>query len=147
MTTGTVETWPALPYEDWEPTKQTLHRYTQIVGKVRMALVPFRNHWWHVTLYVTARGLSTGPMPYGDLDVEIAFDLLEHRLHVLTSHGRARELDLTHRPACATFYRELFAALDELGVRVDIHPQPFDLGDSPAFPDDTLHDSYDAGAV
>jgi hypothetical protein len=61
----TMSSWPELPYEAWEPTKQTLHRYTQIVGKVRMALVPPRNHWWHVTLYVTERGLSTGPMPYG----------------------------------------------------------------------------------
>lgn len=147
MTTGTVEAWPALPYEEWEPTKQTLHRYAQIVGKVRMALVPFRNHWWHVTLYVTARGLSTGPMPYGERDVEIALDLLEHRLRVQTSDGRARELDVTDRPACADFYRALFAALDGVGVRVDIDPEPFDLGDSPAFPDDTLHDSYDADAV
>ena len=63
--------WPALPYADWEPTKQTLHRYAQIVGKVRMALVPPRNHWWHVSLYVTARGVSTGPMPAGDRTAEI----------------------------------------------------------------------------
>ena len=62
-----MDAWPGLPYEDWRPTKQTLHRYSQMVGKVRMALVPPRNHWWHVTLYVCARGLTTGPMPHGDL--------------------------------------------------------------------------------
>ncbi len=110
--------WPALPYRDWEPTKQTLHRYCQIVGKVRMALVPPRNHWWHVTLYVTATGLSTGPMPYGDRDVEIAFDLLRHRLVVATSDGQERELDLRARPACADVYAELFAMLRDLGVDV-----------------------------
>ena len=64
MSLGTLSQWPALPYAEWEPTKQTLHRYTQIVGKIRMALVPFRNHWWHVTLQPVTRGLSTGPMPY-----------------------------------------------------------------------------------
>lgn len=142
------QAWPELPYDEWEPTKQTLHRYAQIVGKVRLALVPSLNHWWHVTLYVTARGLSTGPMPTGDgRDVEIALDLVDHRLRVLTSDGRTRDFDLTQRPACADFYRDLFAALGDLGVVVEIHPQPFDLGESPAFPEDTVHDSYDADAV
>src|SRR3954463_5763629 len=81
----TMSNWPELPYRAWEPTKQTLHRYTQIVGKVRMALVPPRNHWWHVTLYVAERGLSTGPMPYEDRDVAVDFDLLEHQLLVSAS--------------------------------------------------------------
>jgi hypothetical protein len=147
MSTTTRTAWPPLPYEDWEPTKQTLHRYAQIVGKVRMALVPFRNHWWHVTLYVGTRGLTTGPMPDGDRDVEIALDLLDHRVRVVTSDGEERGFDLTRRPACAEFYRDLFAALDDLGVRADIHPEPFDLGQSPPFPHDTVHDSYDPDAV
>jgi uncharacterized protein DUF5996 len=139
--------WPPLPYEDWLPTKQTVHRYTQIVGKVRMALVPFRNHWWHVTLYVTARGLSTGPMPAGDREAEIAFDFVEHRLVVTTSDGGHRALDLTHRPACAHVYTDLFAALDDLGVQVEIRPVPFDLGDSPPFDEDREHRHYDPDAV
>jgi len=83
--------WPALPYEQWAATKRTLHRYTQIVGKVRMALVPPRNHWWHVTLYLGTRGLTTGPMPDGDRHVEIAFDLLDHRrrlVNVVDHHRR-----------------------------------------------------------
>jgi len=138
--------WPALPYADWEPTKQTLHRYAQIVGKVRMALVPFRNHWWHVTLYVSARGLTTGPMPYGDETVEIEFDFLAHRLQVRSSDGREAGFALRDRLPCAQFYEDLFAALREVGVEVEILAKPYDL-DGPAFPDDTTHESYDADAV
>lgn len=139
--------WPALPYADWEPTKQTLHRYTQMVGKVRMALVPPRNHWWHVTLYVSARGLTTGPMPAGGRTVEVELDFIDHRLEVRASDGRTAGFGLRERPACAHFYADLFAALDEVGVDASIRPHPFDLGDSPAFPDDTENDSYDADAV
>lgn len=141
------ESWPPLPYQDWEPTKQTLHRYIQIVGKIRMALVPSRNHWWHVTLLPSTRGLSTGPMPHAGRDVEIELDLLEHRLLISTSDGQDRTSPLGQRPACADFYHEVFATLEELGVDVAIRPEPFDLGESPAFPDDTLHGSYDADAV
>ena len=139
--------WPQLPYEHWEPTKQTVHRYAQIVGKVRMALVPFRNHWWHVTLYVSARGLTTGPMPCGDLTAEIEFDFIEHRLEVRTSQGRAAGFDLRERPACADFFSQLFATLAAVGVHVTIHPKPFDLGDSPPFESDTINHSYDPDAV
>jgi Family of unknown function (DUF5996) len=139
--------WPELPYPDWKPTKETLHRYAQIVGKVRMALVPPRNHWWHVTLYVSARGLTTGPMPHGGLTVEIELDFVDHRAHVRTSDGTAVAFPLRDRLACAQFYGDLFAALHEAGVDVEIHARPFDLGDSPPFPQDTLHDSYDADAV
>jgi hypothetical protein len=147
MTPAGTEAWPALPYEDWKPTKETLHRFTQMVGKVRMGLVPFRNHWWHVTLYVSAHGLTTGPMPCGDLTAEIELDFVDHRLHVRTSRGRAASFPLRERLSCAQFYRDLFAALGDVGVEIAIHPRPFDLGDSPAFPDDTIHDSYDAVAV
>ena len=139
--------WPALPYADWEPTKQTLHRYAQVLGKIRMALTPPLNHWWHVTLYVSARGLRTGPMPYGDGTVEIELDFVDHRLAVRTSRGQTAGFALRERPACAHFYADLFAALADVGVDVEISPQPFDLGDSPPFPDDTEHGSYDAGAV
>ena len=147
MTTPPTRVWPPLPYEDWEPTKQTLHRFAQIVGKVRMSLVPFRNHWWHVTLAVSAHGLTTGPMPFGDLDVEIELDFVDHRLHVRSSEGHEAGFALRDRLPCARFYSDLFAALSDAGVDVDIDPRPFDLGDSPAFPDDTFHDRYDADAV
>ena len=141
------ESWPALPYEDWRPTKETLHRFTQIVGKVRMALVPPRNHWWHVTLYVTAHGLTTGPMPYGGLTVEIELDFVDHRVHIRTSEGRRASFALRDRLPCARFYSDVFTALRDVGVDVDILALPFDLGDSPPFPDDTEHNSYDAAAV
>jgi hypothetical protein len=141
------EAWPALPYEEWRPTKETLHRFAQIVGKVRMALVPPRNHWWHVTLYVSAHGLTTGPMPYGDLTVEIELDFVDHRVHVRTSEGRRANFALRDRQPCARFYSDLFTALRQVGVAVEILARPYDLGDSPAFPDDTVHDSYDAEAV
>lgn len=143
----TSEAWPPLPYRPWEPTKQTLHRYTQIVGKVRMALVPPRNHWWHVTLYPTATGISTGLMPYGDRGLEIAFDLVAHRLDVISSDGRRAGFPLRDGTACADVYRRLFDALAELGVDVDINPAPFDLGDSPRLDRDGEHEAYDADAV
>jgi uncharacterized protein DUF5996 len=147
MSRSTPARWPSLSSDEWEPTRQTLHRYLQMVGKVRMALVPFRHHWWHTTLQLATRGLTTGPMPYRDGEVEISFDLLDHRLLILTSDGRERRVDLGARPACADFYRDLFDALDELDVRVHIRPVPYDLGEGPAFPEDTVHRSYEADAV
>jgi hypothetical protein len=139
--------WPALPYEEWEPTKQTLHRYAQILGKVRMALSPPRNHWWHVTLYVSAHGLTTGPMPAGDETAEIELDVLEHRVRVRTSAGGEAGFALRDRLPCARFYADLFGALGEVGVEASILAKPFDLGDGPPFADDLEHDSYDAEAV
>jgi hypothetical protein len=144
---STQNSWPPLPYADWQPTKETLHRYAQIIGKIRMSLVPFRNHWWHVTLLPTTRGLTTGPMPQGGRAVEIVLDFIDHRVHITSSDGQHRTLALGQRPACADFYRDVFAALDELGFRVAIHPAPFDLGDDLSLADDTIHDSYDADAV
>jgi Family of unknown function (DUF5996) len=141
------DAWPALPYADWRPTKETLHRFAQIVGKVRMALVPSLNHWWHVTLYVSAHGLTTGRMPYGDLWVEVEFDFVVHEVVVRTSDGRTARIALRDRVECARFYADLFAALRDVGVDVEILARPYDLGDSPPFADDTLHDSYDADAV
>src|SRR3954447_24043471 len=141
--------WPELDYASWRDTKETVHRFAQIVGKLRMSLVPFRNHWWHVTLYVSARGLTTGPMPHGEgaARAEVEFDFLEHRLHVRTSEGRDVSFPLRDRLACADFYADLASALREAGVQAELNPRPFDLGDSPAFPDDRTHDRYDADAV
>jgi Family of unknown function (DUF5996) len=142
-----MRAWPPLPYEEWKPTKETLHRYAQIVGKVRMSLVPFRNHWWHVTLYVSPRGLRTGPMPSGELTVEIELDFIDHRVHVRSSEGRAESFALRDGLSCARFYGALFAALRKVGVDVEIRAEPFDLGGGPPFPEDTEHASYDAEAV
>ena len=147
MSDSATQSWPRLAYEEWEPTKQTLHRYIQIVGKIRMALAPFRNHWWHVTLLPATRGLTTGPMPDRDRDVEIAFDLIDHRLLLTTSDGQERVVELGRRPACADFYRDVFGALHAVGVDVEIHAEPFDLGESPPFAEDRINRSYDADAV
>lgn len=141
------ETWPALPLAEWRPTKETLHRYCQIVGKVRMALMPHRNHWWNVTLAVGARGLTTGPMPCQVGLAEIEMDLVAHRVVVRTSAGATREIALYDGLSVAAFHEALFDALEGVGVRCTILPTPFDLGDSPAFPDDHGHRSYDAEAV
>ncbi|MGD9694226.1 MAG: DUF5996 family protein [Thermoleophilia bacterium] len=127
-------------------TKETLHRYCQIVGKTRMALTPRRNHWWHVTLRVATRGLTTGPMPYDGGDVEILLDLVDHRAVVLTSGGEVRELPLRDGLAVADFHDALMAALADLGVRPRILARPYDIG-GPPFPDDREHAAYDAAAV
>src|SRR5438132_13447218 len=94
-----AELWPALPLDQWKETYATLHRWTQIVGKVRLARLPWINHSWHVTLYVTARGLTTGPMAHGTKTFQIAFDFIDHQLPVRTSDGCVRSLALRARPA------------------------------------------------
>jgi hypothetical protein len=138
--------WPSLGDEEWGPTKQTLHRYLQMVGKVRMSLAPPHPHWWNTTLYLSDRGLTTGTMPYDGRELEISFDLLDHRLVVAINGSAARTFNLGARPACADFYRDLFDALDDVGLQVDIRPVPYDL-DGPSFPEDTVHRSYEAEAV
>ncbi len=100
-----AERWPALPYPAWKETYETLHMWTQIVGKVRMELSPFLNHWWHVTLYVTPRGLTTSAIPYGGGTFEVTFDFIEHNLFMRTSEGTTRALPLIPR-SVASFYRE-----------------------------------------
>ena len=105
----TARALPTLPLDNWEDTKETLHRYCQIAGKVRMELSPFRNHWWHVTLYVTTRGLSTGPIPYGpygSATFDISFDLLENKLAVTTSDEGEFSFALDDLPV-AQFYEAL----------------------------------------
>jgi hypothetical protein len=106
----TARELPPLPLGEWEDTKGTLHRYCQIVGKVRMGLSPFKNHWWHATLYVTTRGLSTGPIPYGNSTFDISLDLLENRLSVTTSDEGAFSFALDDL-SVAEFYRRLFDGL------------------------------------
>ena len=135
--------WPALP--DWSETRVTLHLWTQIVGKIRLALTPWTNHSWHATLYVTPRGLTTGPMPHGDRLLEIAFDFVSHRL-VFTSERESRALTL--RPqATAAFYAEVMAHLDAMGLSVRIHRAPNEVSDPIPFAEDGVHASYDAAAV
>jgi len=139
--------WPPLPLDQWGPTKETLHRYCQIVGKVRMSLTPPLNHWWHVTLRVSARGVTTGPMPCSAGLAEIELDLVAHRVVVRTSQGGTRDFALRDGLSVAAFHDLLFGALGALGVSCVIRPTPFDLGDSPPFPEDREHRAWDAEAV
>jgi hypothetical protein len=138
--------WPTLPLDQWRDTYDTLHMWTQIVGKTRLALAPPVNHWWHVTLYVTPVGLTTSAMPYRAGWVEVEFDFLSHALHIRTSRGAARALSLGPR-SVADFYSEYTAALEELGVSAHISPKPCEVPDPIPFTEDRVHASYDAEAV
>jgi hypothetical protein len=139
--------WPELPFEEWGDTCATLHLWTQIVGKVRLACTPWTNHSWHVPLYLTARGLTSSLIPHGSRAFQIDFDFTEHQLRVSTSSGeKAARLALEPRTV-ASFYAELMATLDELGVTVEIDPLPTEIADPIPFPEDTGHASYDGEYV
>lgn len=142
LTGSSGQTLPPLPLEEWESTKETLHRYAQVVGKVRLGYAPYRNHWWHVPLYVGTRGLTTSPIPYGDMTFEISFDLLDNRLEVSTGDGGSFAFPLDDL-AVAGFYRRLFDGLASLGVEVSIDPKPFDLDDERPLDENTFHSACD----
>ena len=138
--------WPRLTLSEWEDTRDTLHLWTQIVGKVRLALEPMINHWWQTTLYVSARGLTTSLMHADGRGLEIEFDFIDHVLHVRTSDGQTREITLEPR-SVASFYNATMAALDDVGMRVAIRPWPSEVPVAIPFPDDHEHRSYDAAAA
>jgi hypothetical protein len=139
--------WPALPLQQWQDTYDTLHLWTQIVGKTRMALAPMMNHWWHVTLYLTARGLSTSPMPAGDRTVEVEFDFLDHVLSVRTSDGATRGMKLAPRTV-ADFHQEYLGLLHSLDLHPAIWPHPVEMPDPLVpFGEDRVHQAYDADAA
>jgi hypothetical protein len=140
-----VSAWPDLSPE-WAETRDTLHMWLQIVGKVRLALTPYINHWWNVTLYVSERGLTTSLMHAGDRALEIEFDFIEHVLDLRASDGRRRQIALEPKPVAA-FYRETIAALDDLGVRVHIRTTPSEVVDAVPFDRDEVHHSYEADAA
>ena len=143
-----VESLPELPYASWKDTLFTLHMWTQIVGKIRMSLTPLVNHWWNVPLYVTARGLTTSPMPYGSRTLEICFDFIDHKLVIDTSEGDRRELPLKPQ-SVADFYQALMKTLSQLAMPVSIWTTPCELAPELTIPfeKDDLHKSYDAVAV
>ena len=134
--------WPSLPLAAWQDTYLTLHLWTQIVGKIRMTMSPPQNHWWHTTLYVNARGLTTSPIPFRDGVFEIQFDLLEHRLEISTSGGTRRSLPLGPIPV-AEFYKTLMKALHGLGIDVTINTKPQEMVLTTPFEEDYEHASYD----
>jgi hypothetical protein len=135
--------WPELRYEEWADTCATLHLWTQIAGKIRLACAPWANHWWHVPLYVTSRGLTTRAMRYGGRTFEIAFDLLAHRLFITVSDGAVESFALAPM-SVARFYAEIMARLKKLGIGVKIWTMPVEIADAIPFEQDEIHKSYDA---
>jgi hypothetical protein len=134
--------WPVLKYSEWQDTLATLHMWTQVVGKIRLELTPLVNHWWNVPLYVSARGLTTSAMPYGDRVLEIEFDFIDHKLRIECSDGAIKILEL--RPqSVADFYAEVMSALRELGIKVDIWTMPVEVPNPVRFTEDREHKSYD----
>src|SRR5262245_36665822 len=141
LTSG--DAWPALPFEAWQDTHATLHLWLQIVGKVRLTQTPWVNHGWHVTLYVTATGLTTGPIPHGARTFRIDFDFLRHRIAIRVDDGGAEEIPLEPQ-SVATFYRRVMDALARLGVPVRICAVPNEIPEPIPFASDDVHRAYDA---
>jgi len=134
--------WPPLPLAEWEPTRATLHMWTQIVGKVRLALSPLVNHWWQVPLYVSARGLTTSAIPYGSGAFEMEFDFAGANLEIRET-GHAPAFVRLYPRSVADFYREVMAALAALGIEVKVWPVPVEIANPIPFPDDRQHAAYD----
>ena len=134
--------WPELPYAAWKDTYATLHLWTQIVGKIRLAQTPWLNHSWHVTLYVSPRGLVTSSIPYGQRSFELEFDFLEHVLRASTAEGSVREVALSPRPV-AEFYSDLMHELSALSINVRINTMPNEIPDPIRFDKDQTHGVYD----
>jgi hypothetical protein len=134
--------WPELPYAAWKDTRDTLHLWTQIVGKIRLVQTPWLNHSWHVALYLTVRGLTTSPIPYGERTFQFDFDFIDHVLWVRTSDGHFRQLMLAPK-SVAEFFSELIAALAELGIDMRITTMPSEIVDCVPFDQDYAHASYD----
>jgi hypothetical protein len=138
-----MQHWPSLPYLSWRDTYETLHRWLQIVGKIRMVQSPWLNHQWHVTLYVTARGLSTLAIPYGTRSFQVELDFIDHRVYIASSDGRRGELALKPQ-SVATFYAEMMERLRAMDMDIRIYRRPNEVADAMAFDEDETHRSYDA---
>jgi hypothetical protein len=139
----TNDSWPELKYADWKDTYATLHMWTQVVGKIRLKQTPLVNHWWNVPLYISARGLTTLAMSYGERIFEIEFDFIDHELLIKCSDGAEKRLVL--RPqSVAAFYAEVMSALRELGLAIEIWSMPVEVPNPIRFEADLEHASYDA---
>jgi hypothetical protein len=134
--------WPEIKFSEWQDTLATLHMWTQVIGKLRLVQTPLVNHWWNVTLHVSARGLTTSAIPYKDRIFEVEFDFIDHQLLIKCSDGSTRTLAL--RPqSVADFYAEVMAALRELGIEIKIWTMPVEIPNPIRFEEDKLHASYD----
>ncbi len=140
------EAWPEIPLDAWADTCATLHMWTQVIGKIRLARAPMVNHWWQVVMYVTSRGLTTSPIPDGERTFQIDFDFVDHRLIAATSTGARWELPLEPR-SVADFHREVMAGLRSLGIEVDIWTHPVEVEDPIPFERDERHAAYDPDAA
>jgi hypothetical protein len=146
MSNAPAAPWPELPVAAWRETYDTLHLWSQIVGKIRLARTPWLNHSWHVALYVTARGLTTSPIPDGVSTFQIDLDFIDHALRVSTSDGAQRQFALAGQ-SVASFHAAILAALAELGIHIAIDEMPSELPEPIRFSEDHQHASYDPDAV
>jgi hypothetical protein len=137
------DAWPTLALDAWKDTYASLHMWTQIVGKIRLVQSPWINHSWHTTLYVTSRGLTTGPIPHGSRVFQIDFDFIDHALTVQSHDGRSGRVALQPQ-SVATFYAHLMAVLDKLGLHVDIYRRPMEVPEPIPFDEDETHRAYDS---
>jgi hypothetical protein len=138
--------WPELTLEEWTDTRDTLQLWTQVVGKVRLALEPMVNHWWQVTLYVSSRGLTTSLMHAKGVDLEMEFDFIDHHLDIRTSTGESRRVAMRPR-SVADFYAATMDSLKNLNLDMRIHPRPVEVADAIPFPEDEVHRAYDPAAA
>jgi len=141
-----AERWPELPFESWKDTAATLHLWTQIVGKIRLAQTPWINHSWSVTLYVSPRGLTTGPMPHGERAFQIDFDFVDHRLRISTCDDESRVVPLEPRTT-ADFHAAIVSALRDLDLPIRFHGRPNEVPEPIPFAEDRVHASYDRDAA
>src|SRR3982075_2223544 len=146
MSNAAKTPWPELPTSAWRETYATLHLWTQIIGKIRLVRSPWLNHSWHVALYVTARGLTTSPIPDGDRTFQIDLDFIDHALRVSTSDGAQRQFALPGQ-SVVSFYASIIAALAELGTHIAIVEMPNELPEPIRFSEDNKHATYDPHAV
>lgn len=142
LSVNSSESWPPLPLSVWKDTYATLHMWTQIVGKVRLDLSPHVNHWWEVPLYVSARGLTTSPIPYGRGVFEVQFDFIDHRLDISTSAGEMKSIPLEPRTV-ADFYAEVMSLFKSLDIEAKIWRMPVEIPNPIRFDEDRVHRSYD----
>jgi Family of unknown function (DUF5996) len=142
QSTPTDSIWPSLSLAAWQDTYSTVHRWTQIVGKIRLALAPNLNHWWQSTLYVTSRGLTTSVIPYGTRTFQISFDFLDHQLQIETSDDMIKRISLTPR-SVADFYQNMMTALSEIGIEVRIWTMPQEIAEPLRLDQDYQHTAYD----
>jgi Family of unknown function (DUF5996) len=141
-----VAAWPRLRLTDWAETRDTVHMWTQIVGKIRLAHAPLFNHWWQVALYVSPRGLATSAIPYGGGAFDCEFDFIDHKLHLRASDGRSSDVALEPKPV-ALFYAETMDALNELGIRTHLRARPNEVDPAIPFAEDYQHTAYDRHAT